>query len=126
MFSAGGNDDLRGLVGDVVVALEFVRDRLAQFGNAAAGSVFGEAFVERFDGGFLDVERGIEIRLARAETDHVLSLGFHLLGLRIDGQSERWSERRGAARDFIVHKTAERDNGEGGAKQVAFGSKVES
>ena len=45
MLAAAGNDDLRGLVGQAVVALEFVRRRLAQFRDAAAGRVFGEAVV---------------------------------------------------------------------------------
>lgn len=119
VFAAAGDDDLARLIGEAIVALEFVSDGLAEFGNAAAGGVLGEAVIDGFDGGVLDVLGGIEIGFARAEANDVLTLGFHLLGLGVDGQGERWSQGGGAARDFIVHKTAERNNGEGGGAQVA-------
>ena len=50
MFAAAGNNDLRRLVAEPVLAFEFVRDGLAQFRNAAAGRVFGEPSFERLDG----------------------------------------------------------------------------
>ena len=38
--------------------------------------------------------------------DDVLAFGFHLLGLCVDGQSQRGRERSRAARDVIIHKSA--------------------
>ena len=103
MFAAARDDDLRRLVGEAVLALEFGGDGLAQFGNAAAGRVFGEPGGERLGGGVLDVLRRVEIRFARAETDDILAGGFHGLGLGINGQSEGRRQRGGAMRDFVIH-----------------------
>src|SRR5437667_9785878 len=95
MFAATGNNDLRGLVAEAVLAFELVGDGLAQLGDAAGGRVLSEALVECLDGSIFDVLRGIEIRFTRAKTDHILSLGFHLFGLRINRQRERGRERSG-------------------------------
>src|SRR5581483_10142657 len=67
VLSAARNNYLRRLVAEAVLALELVRDRLPQFGNAARRRVFGETVRERFGAGVLDVLRSIEIRFARAE-----------------------------------------------------------
>src|SRR5213592_4709998 len=117
MFAAAAHDDLRGFVGQAVLAFEFVGNRLAQFGNAAARGVFGEPFVERLDRGVFDVLRRVEIRLARAETDDVLALGLHLLGLGVDGQSQRRGERGGALGDSVVHKSRKPIAGRAGGRK---------
>src|SRR5206468_11954369 len=110
MFAATAHDDLRWFVGQAVLAFEFVGNRLAQFRNAAARRVFGESFVQRLDRGVFDVLLRVEIRFARSEADDVLAFGLHLLGLGVDGQSQRRGERGGARRDSVFHK---------GGKQIA-------
>ena len=47
VFAAAGDDDLRGLVGEAVLAFVLVGDGLAQLGDAGGGGVFGEAGGER-------------------------------------------------------------------------------
>ena len=89
VFAAAGDDDLRGLVGEAVLALVFVGDGCAQFGDAGGGGVFGEAGGQRLGAGVFDVLRGVEVRLAGAEADDVQAVGLHLLGLGVNGQSER-------------------------------------
>src|ERR1035441_4240869 len=106
MFAAARDDDLGGLVSQSVLALEFGGDGLAQFGDAAAGSVFGEPGGERLGGGVLDMLRRVEIRFARAEPDDVLARGLHGLGLGVNGQRERWRQRRGALRNFVIHNSS--------------------
>ena len=105
MFAAATDDDLGRFVGQAIFAFEFVGNRLAQFGNAAARGVFGEPFVQRFDRSVFDMLRRVEIRFTRAEADDVLAFGLHLLGLGVDGQSQRRGERGGALGDSVVHKS---------------------
>ena len=103
MLAAAGNDDLRGLVTQTVFALELVGNGLAQLRDAAGGSVLGKPVVERLDGRIFDVFRRIEVRFAGAEPDHVLSVGLHLFGLRVNGQCQRGRQRCCAVRNLIVH-----------------------
>ena len=88
VLGAAGDDDLGGLVIESVVGLELLADGGTQFGNAGGRRVLGEAGVERPHGRGLDVLGRIEIGLAGAEADDVLALGFHGLGLAIDGKGE--------------------------------------
>ena len=88
MLAAAGDRDLRGFVSKAVVALEFVDDGLLELGDARCGGVFGEAVIERLFGGVLDVIRGVKIRLAGAETDHVLAAFLHLAGDGGDGEGD--------------------------------------
>jgi hypothetical protein len=60
MLAAAGDDDLRRLVGEAVLAQKFGGDGLAQFRDAAAGRVFGEPGGERLGGGVLDVLRRVK------------------------------------------------------------------
>jgi len=103
MFAAAGDNDLRGLVGEAVFLFVFVGDGLAQFGNAGGGRVFGETVRERLGGGILDVLWRVKIRFARAEADDVFPGGLHGLGLRVNRECERWAERCGAFRNFVIH-----------------------
>ncbi len=121
MFAAAGDDDLRRLVSQAVLPLEFVGDRLAQFGDAGGGSVFGEAVGQRLGAGIFDMLRRVEVRLARPEAYDILSLGLHLLGLRVNGKRQRRRERRRTARDFIVH-TSETDTSSFTSAQAGSGS----
>ena len=89
MLAAAAHDDLRWLVSEAVLALEFVGDGLAQFRDAAGRRVFGEPGGERLGGGVLDVLRRVEIRFAGAEADDVLARGLHGLGLGVNGEGER-------------------------------------
>jgi len=88
MFAAAVDDDLAWLVLDAVVALELVGDSLAQFRDAAARRVLGEAVGQRLRGGVLDVLRRVEVRLTGAEADDILALGAQFLGLGRDGQRQ--------------------------------------
>ena len=72
---------LGGLVGQPVLARELPAHRFLQLRNAVRGRVLGLALADRADGRFLDVLRRVEIRLARAEADHVEPLAFHLVRL---------------------------------------------
>ena len=77
--------DLAGCVGQVVFALEFGADRFLQFRDAVGGRVLGLAIADRLDGGLLDIVRRVEIRLACAEANHVMTGPFQLIGLGGDG-----------------------------------------
>ena len=104
MFAAAGDDDLTWLVGEAVIAREFIGDGLAQFRNAARGRVFGETIGECFGAGVFDVLRRVEVRLTGAEADDILAGGFHGFGLGINGERKRRRERCGAWRNFVVHQ----------------------
>ena len=103
MFATAGDYDLRGPVTQAVLPLEFVGDGLPQFRNSTARRVFGETVGQGLDRGFLDVLWRVEIRLARAETDHILAFRLHLFGFGVDGQGQRRRERGSALRDSVVH-----------------------
>ena len=92
MFATARDDDLARLVGETVLAFMFVRDGLAQFRNARRRSVFCKTVIERFDGGVFDVLRCVEIGLADAKADDVDSIGLHLFGFGINGQSDGRSQ----------------------------------
>src|SRR5262245_45715221 len=96
MLRAVADDDLRGLVVQVVVGLELFRDRLTQFGDAARWRVLGEAGFDRSLGRGLDVLRSIKIRFACSEAADVNAFGFHRLGFRVNAQGERWSQNGGS------------------------------
>src|SRR6185436_20563394 len=109
MFTATGDDNLARLVSESVLALELVRNRLPQFGNASARRIFRESFRQRLGRSILDVLGRIKIRLAGAEADYILAFGLHLLGLGINGQRQRWRERRCPSRYAILDHKARRE-----------------
>jgi hypothetical protein len=108
MLAAAGNDALRRFVGETVIFFELGGNGFAQFGDAAARRVFGEPGGKRLGGGILDVLRRIEIGFARAETDDVLAGSLHRLGLGINGQGERRTQRCSALGNFVIHKKPEK------------------
>ena len=77
-----------GGVVEVVVVLELLGERGAEFGDAAGRGVFGFAGLERFDGRVLDELRGIDFRLATGERVNFFALGDHRFGLCGDGKRE--------------------------------------
>ena len=77
LLAAGADDDLRRLVGQLVLALELARDRGLQFGNAVDGGVFRRlAVADRLDGRLFDVVGRVEIRLAGAKPDDIAARRF--------------------------------------------------
>ena len=80
-LSARRDVHLGRLVVQPVFTLELAADRLLKFRDAVRGRVLRLAFADRADGGFLDVLRRVEIRLAGAEADHIQTLALHLVGL---------------------------------------------
>src|SRR6202012_2988141 len=77
LLAAGTDDDLRGLVVELVLALELARHRGLEFGNAVHGGVFRRlAVADRLDRGFLDIVGRVEIGLAGAQTDDVATGRF--------------------------------------------------
>ena len=92
MLAAAGDCDLRGIVGQPVVALKLVGNGLLQLGNAGRGRVFCEAFIERLLGGVLDVVGRVEVRFAGAESDDVLAFSLEAFGLGADGERNRGGE----------------------------------
>ena len=66
LLAAGADDDLGGLVVELVLALELARDR--RLGRLTT--------LDRRNGGLLDVVRRVEIRLAHPEPNHVAARRF--------------------------------------------------
>jgi len=82
LLAARGHADLRGGVIQPVIAPELGADRVLQLGDAVDGGVFRAALLDRADARRLDVVRRVEIRLARAQPDHVAPLRLQFLRFR--------------------------------------------
>jgi hypothetical protein len=93
LLGAGRDRDLVQLVGQRVLALEFLADRLLQFRRAVECGVFRFAAVDRIRGGLLHVFRRVEIRLTGAEDDHRLAFALHGGGAGADLQDFRNADR---------------------------------
>ena len=93
VLGADGDEDVGRLVGEAVVALELGADGRPQLGDAADLGVLRLPAPHGFDGGVLDALRGVEVRLAGAERDHVDALGTQLLGLGLHGQGRGRGKR---------------------------------
>ncbi len=89
LLAAAGHQNLLGLVAQAVVALELGDDGFLQAGRAVHRRVFGEAGVNRLDGGVLDERGRIEIRLAGAQTDYILAGRLEFVGLGGHRQGRR-------------------------------------
>ena len=76
---------------------EIVRDRLAQGKRARHRGIARPALVDGAMRRRADVFGRIKIRLAGAETDHVLALGLQRLGARVDGQGRGRGDLRRSA-----------------------------
>ena len=77
--------DLARLVGQAILAREFRADGFLQFRHAIGRRVFCLAIADRLDGRVLDIVGRIEIRLACAQTNHVMAFTFQLIGFRCNG-----------------------------------------
>ena len=89
LFAAAGDRDLRRRVVQPVVAFELGADRLFQLGDAIDGGVFRLALFNGANPCGLDVLRRVEIRLTRAQPDHILARGFQLACLVGHGDGGR-------------------------------------
>src|SRR5205814_2168691 len=69
-----GDQDLRALVGERVVAPEFRDDRVLELVGPLDVGITGEPALDRVLAGLRNVRGGVEVRLARAQADHVLAL----------------------------------------------------
>ena len=83
-LAASAHGDLRRLVIQGVLAAEFLRYGLLQFRDAVGRGVAGLACVDRRLGRISDVLGRVEVRLARAEADHVAPRRLQLPRLRRD------------------------------------------
>ena len=61
LLAAGADNDLRGLIVEIVFPLELFHDRFAQRHNTGNRRIFGFATVDRFDSGLFDILRCVEI-----------------------------------------------------------------
>ncbi len=86
LLAAARHQDLVGRVVEAVVALELVDNGLFQTRRAIDRGVLGLALGDRLARGVLDMFRGVEIRLAGAQPDHVLAFGTKCGGTGGDGQ----------------------------------------
>ena len=100
MLCAVTHDDLGGAIVEVVVDSQFFRNRLAQFRDARAGSIFREASLQRLDRCLFDMFWRIEIWFPCAETANIDPFGFHGFGLTVDRERERRAELSGAFGNF--------------------------
>ena len=81
MLAAGRGNHFLAPVVRIEIHGMAVHNRIAQFGGSGHGGIFREVPLNRGDGGVFDVLRRREVRLARAEIDHVDSLRAQLVGL---------------------------------------------
>jgi hypothetical protein len=83
----GRGKDLRTLVGEAVIPLEFLDDRVLQVRKPRGGSVFGDPLPDGLVGGLLDVVRGVKVRLSLGKADDFNPLGPHGRRLGCRGES---------------------------------------
>ncbi len=89
MLAATGNDDLLRIVLKIVFALKLTGHCRAQLRRAGGRGVFGKPIGQCLSGGGFNVLGCVEIRFARAESDHILAGGAQRFGFGGDGESER-------------------------------------
>ena len=78
LLGARGDDDFIRAVPQGFVGKNMVGNGLPQLGNALHIRIAGLACVDGFLGGPADMHRGIKIRLAHAQGDHILALLLQL------------------------------------------------
>jgi hypothetical protein len=103
LLRARAHEDLVALVGDRVVLLELLDDRVLELDDAVDGGITREAVADRFDTDIGDVLRCVEIGLAGAEADDVLAFRLQFRGARGDGESGRGLDALNAAAERIGH-----------------------
>ena len=74
LLAARADDAVGGAVVEPVLALEFLRDGLAQRQDAGDRAIFGLAAPDRLDRRVLDIVWRVEIRLSHREVDDLASL----------------------------------------------------
>ena len=89
MLRAVGYHDLLGHVIQSVVPLELIADGLPKLRHTGRGGIAGLSQIQRILGRLADVLRGVEIRFARAEADHVDALLLHFLRLCVNRKCQR-------------------------------------
>ncbi len=75
LLAAAGDQDLAGFVVQAVFTLELVDHGLFETGSAVHRGILGFTGVDRLNGGLFDMIRRIEVRLARTQSNDVLTLG---------------------------------------------------
>ena len=93
VLGAARDQDVRRLVVEAVVALELAADGGPQLRHAADLGVLRVALPHRLDRRVLDPLGRVEVRLTRAERDHVDAATAQLTGLRLHGERRRWGKR---------------------------------
>ena len=119
MLAARGHDGLRGLVVEIVLALELAGHRLAQRLDAGDGRVLCLAPADGVDGGVLDVVGRVEIRLADRKRNHVPAGRLEVPRLLRDDD--------GRGRLHALQRVGEKGHGSGSgwnARRTARGSTV--
>ncbi len=76
-------------IAQAVILLDGMAYGLAQFRYSSGGGISGFPIPDGLEGRFLDIFRGVEIRLANPEADNVGAAGPQFLGLGVDGQGDR-------------------------------------
>jgi hypothetical protein len=117
MLGSAADNHLDRLVIKAVVFEKFLGNRLTEFRDAGAGSVFGATILKGFDSSRLDVFRSVHVGLTGAEAINFDAFGFHGLGLAVNGKRERWCELLKSGRcfheknDFVFGATLSRERG---------------
>ena len=89
LLGAGRDDDLRTLIAQAVVALELGDDRVLEFGSAVDRGIARDALSNRIDARVGDICRCVEVGLAGAEADYVMTLRLELGGAGGDRECGR-------------------------------------
>ena len=99
LFATGTGDDLTLLVLDAVVSLIARADRPLQLGCSRDRGVLREVLIDRLLRGGVDEIRRAEVRLARAEVDHLHALAAQPVDRGRDFHRLRRGYARGAIRE---------------------------
>src|SRR5207247_8896669 len=99
LLGARGDQDLRALVGESVIALEFRDDRVLELIGPLDVGIAGEAALDRILARLRDVRGGVEVRLARGQADHVLALLPQTCGSGAHGERRRGFDALDASRE---------------------------
>jgi hypothetical protein len=89
LLAAAADGNLGRLVGEAILALEFLGDRPLELGDAVDGRIFGLAALNRLDRRLLDVVRRVEVGLAGAKADDVEAGRLQLARLAGNGHGRR-------------------------------------
>ena len=105
MLASHGNQDLVRCVLDVVVAPEFVGDRLPELDDPVHRGVLGETLLDSLDRRGLDVLGRVEVGLAGPQADDVASGPAEFLCPGGDGESGRGLDSPYAGGERELHES---------------------